>query len=739
MSFVPAVLLLNPALPLWFIGLALAGAVAGIWATYSAYPDISPRVRGVMGGLRVAALLILAWLVLQPERRTKTEKNERPVLAVVVDTSASMEDSVPGAERYRSERVREFFGRAPVRRAMADYNIEVYEVASELRRREAELRGFAFDGPRSYLSQGMARLAQRCRQGGVAGVLLLSDGLDQKREDSVAERLPVPVIVPELELPPSESAAVGFDYRVAELNYARMTVVGWRTPVKVLVRRRGAAAEASIPLTLYQDGEPIRSAVAQFERGAALCTVSVVLEPSRVGARSCRVELTTPDGDLYAVNDARDFRIDVTDPENRILYLEGTARWDFKFLKRALLGEKNLHTTAYVNAGGGFIRFGDAGQNGSAGLPELTAEELRRYRVVILGDLGAEAVPPEAWEALAQFVENGGGLLLLGARRAYGPGGITQVQPLAQLLPAMPDSRGAMREGRLQVSLTENGQAHPAFRNLATDLTFPPILTLWQPATHSEFATVLVRTAGGAPVVVSRKYGQGRVLMVLTDSLWRWRMGTSTRLGAKDLYDAVVTQLVYWLIPGHEQPGETDILQILLAEADVSLREPVSIGIVGDASADDTALPQCEIRLPDGRGSPLRVAAARLGREVGLAREMPGHQAGFLPVMQGRHEIRVTSADGTQTATASFFATRPEHEYTGAPLNREFLVAMAEQTGGAFVPFSEWDRALDSLHAENRSTVVVSEHPLGQSPWWLAALISLFSLEWWLRRRMDLV
>lgn len=65
-----------------------------------------------------------------------------------------------------------------------------------------------------------------------------------------------------------------------------------------------------------------------------------------------------------------------------------------------------------------------------------TAAELAPFAAVLLADVPAEALGPRRMAALDAYVAAGGGLLALGARRAFGPGGYAD-SPLERALPVL--------------------------------------------------------------------------------------------------------------------------------------------------------------------------------------------------------------------------------------------------------------------------------------------------------------
>ena len=51
------------------------------------------------------------------------------------------------------------------------------------------------------------------------------------------------------------------------------------------------------------------------------------------------------------------------------------------------------------------------------------------------------------------------------------------------------------------------------------------------------------------PLVLSMPFGKGRVVAVLTDTLWRWRLAASNTAADRTPYEIFWAQLMDWLIP----------------------------------------------------------------------------------------------------------------------------------------------------------------------------------------------
>ncbi len=743
MNLLPSVVMIEPLLPVWLLLVAVIAALGVAWLSLLGSGLECRHCLGIWL-LRAGSVLLVALLLLQPERRIKRQHREKPVLGVVLDTSASMTDQPKSLadEPTRAENARAFLALGPIRKSLQNhYRTHAYTMGVEASPVEdLAFANIAFDQPRSHLTRSLNTILTELSGRGAKGLVLLSDGLDQSVESLAAAARDVPVVVVELEPPVPEAEAEEQELRITDLSYPKRTVVDWRIQVRAVLRRRGTG-ELAVPVKLYREGHLLQTLPVRFSAAQQYKTVTFNLQPPEVGRIMYKMELgELPDG-VDAKTDAEEFVIEVTDPETRVLYLEGTPQWEFKFLKRALLADHTIRLSAYVRTGGTFISFSQDDPTDASEIPTLNAETLAAYKALILGDLTADSMDEDAWTAVENFVDRGGGLLIVGGRRNYGDRGFQQVPAMRKLLPIQPSSSGRMREGRFPVMFSEEGRSHPATKDLAGSVSLPPILSVWRPSEPSEFASVLVETGDESPVLAVRRYGQGRVAMLLSNTLWRWRLGSAAAADDRHVYDAFMTRIATWLLPSPDETDAPDTLQLLTRDSEVDVGASVPVGLATGQPADgeNEANFTCQVRTPDERVLQLPLSSAQLGDNVGLSDPVPGFLGRFTPHTEGEYTIEAASADGTSRSTLRVLAARPTRERTGAPVNREFLHRVADDSNGVFVPRDQWRSALDSLDDEGRIVETVRQTPLWTSPWWLALLISLFSFEWWWRRRLDLV
>lgn len=140
------------------------------------------------------------------------------------------------------------------------------------------------------------------------------------------------------------------------------------------------------------------------------------------------------------------------------------------------------------------------------GLPQ-TAEQLAGYSTVVLANIDAPVLGEKWLKILREFVDQGGGLVVLGGEWAYGRGGYVDT-PLAEMIPVDMPPEFPIPVDRAGTPLkTENGS------NLPSDLNFnkTPRSFYSHTLTPKNGAKVELRV-GERAAIVSGSFGKGRVV-----------------------------------------------------------------------------------------------------------------------------------------------------------------------------------------------------------------------------------
>ncbi len=729
-------ILYEHAAPIAAIGAAVLTVAA--LAVYSYLRHLPAGLwRLLLLALRLAFLAVLAWCLLLPMVRRVETDAVRPHFIVALDTSASMAHppALPKTPTRWATASR-LLGQNWVRRLQNDSTLDLFafdaQVAPPLS--PSAVSRLKPEGRASHVRDSLRNIFDRFRGQDLAGLVLLSDGVDTRELDGTwaAAKWPCPIYTVRLE--PPGSVAVEPDVRVESVNTPRRAVVGWDTRLTATVAGEDTGT-APFRVDLLENGRTIDSAPAQLDETEGSHEVSFRLSHAAVGNTVYTVVIPPLPGETRTNDNAYSVTVQTVDARNRLLYAESVPRWESKYLNRELQANHNVTPASFVRGPDGkFLAYGDRGEISM----DLTDDQLARYKIVILGDLDATALGEKRAAALLTFVENGGSLVLLGGPNAWTKQGLPATV-LSRLIPFQRPGEAPATEGVFPVTLTDEGRAHSIF-SADTNLwaSVPPVLSVFSGAKPAAAASVLaaaVTPDGRQPLIVAQKYGQGKVLAVLTDSLWRWQLAP----GQERPYARFWSQALEWLSPAvttldrYELDLFADTAQLVLGET-ITLKARVSGR--DKPGADWSA--QCEIEMPDNRRLPLTMKRQEVESAGG---RYPGCAAEFIPQMAGLHRaVAKADIDGArfESAPFTFFVKSVTPEDSPRPIDERLLRTLADNSGGRFCEPDELDSVLARLDIKGREEQRVFYASLWQRLPLLACMIGLLGLEWILRKVRNL-
>ncbi len=691
-------------------------------------------------GLRVLFLLVLFWVLLLPGKKSALTEIVKPRFIVLLDVSGSMAQSADEtAGRTRWEAAMAMLDKSWSKALRAKCLLEVYPFHADLDSPVAfdQLKTLKPEGKSSHLNLSLNRLFDRLRGQELAGVLVLTDGVDtREKKDAWSETgWPSPLYVAQLEKPgvPDDKP----DMRVENVDTPRRAIVGWDTAMAVTIAGQGGKGEP-FPVILLKGGKEVEKIAVQLPPEGGSRDVQFKLPHPEVATETYTVRIPLLPGEVQTNDNEMVVAVDVLDAKNRVLFLEDVPRFESKHLSRALFANKDITPLAFfqlpnrkVSGTKEWVAYGDR-----QGLTfDLSLDQLRLNKIIILGDFDSEAISPEHCRTILEFVEKGGSLILLGGQKLWGENGISKTE-LSKLLPFTRAGAPAV-EGKFSVAWTAEGRAHPALaNNQEMPAELPPVLSVFTGVTLSAgaFALADAQTDNGRqPVLVSRVYGQGKVLAVLTDSLWRWVM----QPGDDKPYPKFWRQIIQWM-----SPSESDLdkyhLELFTDAGTIAVGDPAILQsrlVIPPTETRKSWKVTCEITTPSDRVIPLAMAGRNIQAAGGA--EIPGYVAEFAPGEPGNFKaVAAVEIDGKKVVSAPclFTVRATSQELVLKPINEKVLKALARSSGGRYGTLDELDSLLQDLRVNERRERKLEYRSLWQNAGVLACLIALLAIEWITRK-----
>jgi len=710
-------------LVVWTTVLAGVVSLAVIAATWRRLASLPWRRRGALAALRASALACLLLALVNPTVSRRDSRTRLPVVAVLLDSSASMSvEDAPGNMTRAAWAASLLAPAGCVAAATADAEAHALSFADTVEPLTGAPPERA-DGPATDLARAFEAALRAGPAGAPDAIVLLSDGRANRgssREETLAwlsrRRVPVYAVgVGGAERPP--------DAWLAHVDAPRTVKAGSEATVTVTVASHGLAGKTA---GLSLSGTDVTARADVSLDAASRRAVVLPLRPTRPGLLRLTVQLGEVGGEWTEANNSRTFYVRVTPGRSRLLVLSGGPGLELKFLRRVLDRLPDLDVTYLV--GKASRSFVDIDSSRAQRVPGT--EALNEFDAVVLQELEAAAVSAGELGRLEQFVgERGGGLGLLGG------------------MSGLSGCAGSAVEQALGVSLTSSGHSPlPAKAQAVTGLGGRSPLT--EIERHEDFpgwgpmpllggtntvggvkpgASALLEAASGAPLLVVQRYGSGRTLCLLTGSTYRWAFSRDATDDSRRGHAAFWSGLVAWLTT---PPNRTPVA----LETDRDVYE-----------AGDTA--RVVVHVTDSGFQPLSGAEVIVSTEEGEGEATVALQE--VPASPGRYETGLAlPTAGAVKLTARATRAGAElggdaREVTVTPARREladpaqdvaFLQSLATVSGGAYLPPERSSELSQALRLQSTETVIVRRHAWARSAWLLAALLAFASADWFLRR-----
>ncbi len=439
----------------------------------------------------------------------------------------------------------------------------------------------------------------------------------------------------------------------------------------------------------------------------------------------------------------------IADTKIKILYVEHSPRWEFKFLQPALLRDRRIQVEfLLVNADPKATRKFD---ETSPLLFEFPKEREKffdaKYNLIILGDVAASYFSKEQLEWIREFVQNRGGLIVMAGRQNMP--NTYEGTPLAEVLPVefKKEKFGLDAEVRTQeylATLTETGQRADW---LALADTPEESLEVWQKKLfgfHWHFPVTKLRPAATSlvvnprakmgeqpmPIIATHHYGKGQVMWFGTDETWRWRWNYQDKYFVR-FWGQVIYQFGLPSLLGESAKraqmaldrtqavvGTPNTIYVRLLDKDFNPRKDKKV---------DAELEHLDAKPGESRKEKITLNAIP-GREGDYAVLVPNNRA-------GRYEVHVKNPD---VNTFSYRVDLPaKHELEEAGLAERSLRDAAQLSGGRFYREEDLHQMVANIAPQTKEFKLRQEILLW-NPLAILLFLGLITTEWLVRKYSDL-
>ena len=703
----------------------LAGMLAVIVFTLFIYrrtnPIIPKLLKSMLVSLRIGALLLLLFVLFQATLSLFFETKNPPILAIAVDTSASM--TIHDRAGSRAALVDSILQDKTFAQLQNKFDTKYFTFANSIDPVEhIKNDSLQFIGDATNIQKAIETIQADNAAENLSGILIISDGAYNAGGNPVraAEALGLPV----------HAIAVGSDEPLTDLAITNVEAnpfayAGQPTPIKLTVHNSGFSSR-KIQATLRSGGVAPAEKTVTIPPSPSDTELTINYTPEKIGRQKLVLSVPGQTDEQTLENNQHTIYIDVFKSKLKILLIAGALSPDISFLKRLLTTDRYEISTLIQKQPGRFYE----------GNPNA---ELENADMLILYDFPTAGSSRQFTDALLNVLQQKKlPLLFIAGKNASWP----ELSRFADFIP-IKSAAQTRREQLVTIQLSPLGDTHPIMQvssdpTLARSLwgELPPVFSSFvaqqvAPGTQVlSYSRAGLRSAKLSPMIMIRSNGAHKSAAILAHELWRWDLMMWGINRSEDVYRNMLINMAKWL----ETNRSDSLVRVEMDGANYKYGDPIAMRIeVYDENL--TPVSNSDVAIQLQRSGWRREYSAKAMGEGKYSMQLQ-------PPQPGDYEATVIAKQGDRTIGSRdvlFSVGEYSAELSDLQAQPAVLHNLAQATGGVFTTPDSLNRLLKDIHGVATISKITREHELWNNKVVLALILLLLTTEWFIRKRKGML
>jgi len=687
------------------------------WFVYRfTVPVINAKLKALLIALRFLALLLLLFIIFEPVLALTKKITISPLSLVFIDNSRSIKIN-DGTNREQT--VKGFTSQ--LNQNSNANKFEAYTFGNKVTEPKPEdLDKINFFEGSTNFSNIFSSVGNQNKN--ISSIVIISDGVITEGTNPLftAEKLHIPVY----------TIGVGDtsrrnDVAIKNVLYNEYIYTETPTTIQTTVSNTGFAGK-EINISLFEGNIPVgQKKITLSEDG--IQNVEFEYNPKSGGEKKLTVVASDLNGEFTRANNKKVFYINVLGNKINILVLGGSPSSDISFVKESLEKDDNFKVNSLTQfAPGKFLEKAN---------PQILLDSADI--LFLIGFPSAETTN-DFYNKVRNKILNESKPFFFSLSSGID---FKKLNELQRELPInITLKSNSYRE--VQPVIPGNETKNPLLQNnsdspIASWENLPPVFQPDVSFTTKPESELIATTKTNdiplnVPLIVARKLGSKRSIAVLAEDIWKWKLQTATK--NLDLFDRFINSSVKWLNTSEEQKQ----VNIKTSKKIYSLGEEVEFtGQVYDATFNPVSDAEVKVNVTSsGEKSEIILNSVGNGLYEGTFQtNKPGDYS-----FSGEANLDKSKLG---TDAGSFNIGEVDIEMVNPRMNYEFLKSLADRTGGEYFDQKNYAELFPLLKRINESAskekLVTSEISLWSTEWLMAAIILLFAIEWFLRKRAGML
>ena len=680
--------------PIWFIIFCIAAGIAYAGILY--YKDkklneLSTWMIRLMAAFRFIVVTLLSFLLLSPLLKTISREVEKPVIVIAQDNSESLVAAKDSAF-YKGEYKQSI--QKLIDQLSEKYEVRFYSFADRIKEIPSA-DSLSFNEKQTDISVLFDEIETRYTNRNTGAIILASDGLYNKGSNPVysADRIKTPVYTIAL-----GDTTVKKDIILQKVEHNRLAYLGNKFPMEIVVNARQLKGKTTT-LTVSKADATLFTQTLNFNSDAFFTTVPVYLEAKETGLQHYKVKLTALNEEVNTSNNTRDIFIEVLDSRQKVAIIADAPHPDVAAIKESLENNQNYEVESYTI--------------------DNFDKPVKKYNLVILHQLPG--------------TRNPAGKLLNDIQAADVP--VWAISGAGSILKNNLSSVSASQKtNECEAILDQNFSLFTISDELRKSIKdFPALVSPYGNYSAENTANVLFYQRIGivdtkTPLMYFSSFGESKTALFLGEGIWKWRLQDFALHSNHNLFDELVSKTVQYLSVKADKSffkvlGKNNFLENETIELEAEVYNE-SYELINEPEVNITIINSDNKKFP-----------YTFSKTAGAYRL----NAGIMPVGEYKYEARVKIGEKINTQRGEFSVSPLKVELTNTIADHQLLYSLSKKHDGQMLYPAQLDNLAEMLN--NRTdikSVSYTQNKLADLvnlKWIFFLLLSLLSLEWFLRKR----
>lgn len=685
--------------PLWLAIFAVLLGVGYALFLYFRNDNVAfeKRSRIVMASLRGLAMTLLAFLLLAPMLKMIRKQTDKPVIIFSIDNSESIK-SGKDADFYTAEYPKQL--QKIIDELAKDYDVDAYLVGDENKSADKTNAAPDFSDKSTNLSALFDDISLLYANRNVGAVVMLTDGIYNSGANPfyAAQKTNFPVYT--VGLGSDEQAT---DLLIADIVHNKEVLKGNRAPVEVKIQA-GKLACKTAKLTVSGDKGEVFSKTLQISGNQYFETVSFLVDAEQPGLKKFRVDLDELDGEVTHKNNHAQFIIRVIESKDKIAIVYDAPHPDVAAIRSALELSENYDVV---------VKSVDEFKDNPSD-----------FGLVILHQLPSSKHP--ASSLLSQIRKSGvSSLYIIGTQTDLNAfNGLNTGLQITQSKNMTNNATAAYNSNFMLFSFSEEAQQLLP--------TLPPLQSPFGTYKAAVSANLFMkqRISGvetNYPLFLFNDVNGAKTGVISGTGLWSWKVYDYVNTQNHDAFNEIVNKTALFLVAKNDRSPFRVRHNAVFAE-----NAPVEFSAeLYNESGELLNTPDVKLTVKGSGDTTYDAQFSKQNNAYYL-------NMGELPVGTYTWTAKTQLGNKSYEKSGSFSVQEIFVETANLVANHDLLRSIAQTSNGKYFDRGEMEKVVKEIKANDNIKPVASYQKkysmLLNSPWYLAAIVLLLGIEWFLRK-----